>query len=112
MRVLFRTKIFYHSTSIFAIVPSVPLDARNYIENDSKIKTKSEIEIIISFNCIYCISSSRRVLYPLFNLLCCIFLHIPLDIEHIFSSIPKYSFKIPLSTISNALSMFSPLRTI
>lgn len=26
MRVLFRTKIFYHSTSIFAIVPSVALD--------------------------------------------------------------------------------------
>lgn len=26
MRVLFRTKIFYHSTSIFAIVPSVTLD--------------------------------------------------------------------------------------
>ena len=26
MRVLFRTEIFYHSTSIFAIVPSVTLD--------------------------------------------------------------------------------------
>ena len=26
MRVLFRTKIFYHSTSIFAIAPSVTLD--------------------------------------------------------------------------------------
>lgn len=29
MRVLFRTKIFYHSTSIFAIAPSMD---RNYIE--------------------------------------------------------------------------------
>ena len=26
MRVLFRTEIFYHSTTIFAIVPSVTLD--------------------------------------------------------------------------------------
>ena len=26
MRVLFRTEIFYHSTSIFATVPSVTLD--------------------------------------------------------------------------------------
>lgn len=37
MRVLFRTKIFYHSTSIFAIVPSVTLIDDDYPSSLKKI---------------------------------------------------------------------------
>ena len=37
MRVLFRTKIFYHSTSIFAIAPSVTLQLVAEEDEDNSV---------------------------------------------------------------------------
>ena len=49
MRVLFRTEIFYHSTSIFAIAPSVTLDGPQ-LPRESKKDTRIFLMSLISLS--------------------------------------------------------------
>lgn len=50
MRVLFRTELFYHSTAIFSIVPSVTLD-RPQLHGESKKDTRIFLMSLISLSC-------------------------------------------------------------